>query len=98
MKIKWTTRAKTDFSKVLEYLNENWGIREVENFINQTDIVLKGIAKNPQMFVESTKKNSVYKGFITKHNSLFYRVKPQKKEILLLTFWDNRQNQKKRKY
>ncbi len=98
MKIKWTSRAKTDFNKVLEYLDENWGMKEVEAFIDQTDDILTKIAENPQMFIESTKKKSVYKGFITKHNSLFYSVKHRRKEIILLTFWDNRQNPNKLKY
>jgi plasmid stabilization system protein ParE len=98
MKINWTPRAKTDFNKVLEYLHENWGIKEIENFINQTDDVLEGIANNPQMFIESPKKKNVHKGFVTKHNSLFYKVKPRKKEILLLTFWDNRKDPNKNNY
>lgn len=98
MKIRWTSKAKSDFNKVLEYLSDNWGIREIENFINQTDSVLQGIAKNPQMFIESTKKRDVRKGLITKHNSLFYKINTQKKEIILLAFWDNRRDPKRVSY
>ncbi len=98
MEIIWTPRAKNDFNKVLAFLYKNWGIREVQNFVKHTDAVLEGIAINPRMFVESSIKKNVRKGFVTKHNSLFYRINPRKKEITLLTFWDNRQDPDKRKY
>ncbi|MGE4287372.1 MAG: type II toxin-antitoxin system RelE/ParE family toxin [Salinivirgaceae bacterium] len=98
MKIKWTPRAVSDFNKILVYLYENWGIKELENFINQTDNVLHRIAQNPQMFIESKQKKDVRKGVVTRHNSLFYRINPQKKEIQLLTFWDNRKDPKKLNY
>jgi hypothetical protein len=50
------------------------------------------------MFKASKKKKSVRKGFITEHNSLYYQVKPRKREIELITFWDNRQNPLKNKH
>ncbi len=98
MKITWTPRAKTDFNKILEYLHENWSLKEVNNFIDQTDLVIKDITANPKMFIESRTKKNVHKGFISKHNSLFYQVKPRMKEIVLLTFWDNRKDPKKRPF
>ncbi len=38
------------------------------------------------------------RGFVSKHNSLFYQVKYRKKQIILLTFLDNRQNPEKLNY
>jgi len=32
------------------------------------------------------------KAFVTKYSSLYYRVKPRKKEIELIVFWDNRKD------
>ena len=98
MKITWSAQAKKDYYKVLDYLHENWGINEVKSFIDKTEQVLKAIKKHPQAFIESPQKKHVRKGLVTKHNSLFYKVKPNKKEIILLTFWDNRQNPKKLNY
>lgn len=74
------------------------GAKEVNIFIDKTDAVIKIIVKNPQMFVKSTKRKNVRKGFITKHNRLFYKVNPRKKEIVLLTFWDNRKDSLKRPF
>lgn len=50
------------------------------------------------MFEASRMKKNVRKGFITKHNTLYYRIKPRKKEIELLVFWDNRKDTKKLTY
>jgi plasmid stabilization system protein ParE len=98
MIVSWTPRAISDFNKILEYLYENWGAKEVDNFIDKTDAVIKIIVENPQIFVKSIKKKNVRNGFITKHNSLFYKVKPRKNEIVLLTFWDNRKDPLKRPF
>ena|SRR5690554_481115 len=98
MEIAWSNQARKDYYKVLDYLHENWGLNEVKNFVDKTEEVLGVIKKHPKTFVESPRKRNVRKGFVTKHNSLFYKVKPYKKEIILLTFWDNRQNPKKLKY
>ena len=54
--------------------------------------MLEQIKQNPEMFEESRKKKNVRKGFVTKHNTLYYRVRPRKKELQLLLFWDNRQD------
>jgi hypothetical protein len=44
------------------------------------------------MFQASRKKKNVRKGLITKHNTLYYRIKPRKKELELIIFWDNRKD------
>lgn len=92
MEIVWSNQAQKDYYKVLAYLHENWGLNEVRSFVDKTEEVLGVIKNHPKTFVESPRKSNVRKGFVTKHNSLFYKVKPYKKEIILLTFWDNRQN------
>lgn len=98
MRIVWSNQARKDFYKVLDYLRENWGLNEVKSFVDKTEEVLGVIKKHPKSFVESPLKRNVRKGFVTNHNSLVYKVKPYKKEIILLTFWDNRQNPIKLKY
>lgn len=98
MTVIWTKRAKQDYLEVLEYLHENWGIKEVGDFVSKTNDTINTIVTNPKAFVGSTKRKNVHKGFVTKHNSLFYQVKQRKKAIVLLTFWDNRQNPQKLKY
>jgi plasmid stabilization system protein ParE len=98
MTVIWTKRAKQDYLNVLNYLQENWGMKEVSDFVGKTNDTIRTIATNPKAFIASTKRKNVHKGFVTKHNSLFYQVRPRKKEIILLTFWDNRQSFLKLKY
>lgn len=98
MKISWTPTAHYTYFKVLEYLSKEWTVKEVASFIDKTEHTIAQIAENPQMFKASKKKKSIRKGFITEYNSIYYRIKPRKKEIELLTFWDNRQNPLKIKY
>lgn len=97
MKISWTPTARRTYFNVLDHLEKTWAEREIQNFINEVDNLLDQIKHNPGMFEESKKKKNVRKGFITKHNTLYYRVMPRKKELQLLLFWDNRQDPKKLK-
>ncbi len=95
MKISWTPEARISYFNILDYLLSNWGQKELQNFVDMTDSVLRQIQMNPGMFKRSKKKN-IHIGFISKHTSLFYRVTLD--EIQLLTFWDNRRDPSQRKY
>jgi plasmid stabilization system protein ParE len=98
MEIVWSNQAQKDYYKILDYLHENWGLNEVRSFVDKTEEVLGVIKNHPKTFVESPRKRNVRKGFVNEHNSLFYIIKPFKKKIILLSFWDNRQNPQKLKY
>jgi len=98
MKVSWTPTARITYFKVLEYLEEAWTKKEIQNFIDEVEKVISQIITDPYMFEASRKKKNVRKGFVTKHNTLYYRVKPRKKEVELITFWDNRQNPDKLAY
>ena len=39
MEIAWSNQAQKDYFKVLDYLNENWGLNEVESFVDKTEEV-----------------------------------------------------------
>ena len=91
MKISWTPTARLTYYKVLDFINKQWTIKEVENFIYKTEHIIAQISEYPYLFKASRKK-SVRKGFITEHQSLYDRSKPRKREIELIAFWDNRQD------
>lgn len=93
--VLWTQRAQTSYYTVLDYLYENWTHKEMEQFTNRINLVLKAIGKNPRLFPASKINKKVRKAFIDKNNSLFYSVNSYKKQIVVLTFYDNRQNPKK---
>ena len=95
MKISWTPEARFSYFSILDYLQDKWGKKEIQNFVDITESVIRQLQKNPAMFKRSKKKN-IHIGLISKHTSLFYRVTPN--EIQLLTFWDNRRNPSQLKY
>ena len=98
MEISWTPTAKKTYFKVLDYLAEEWTKKEVENFVHKVESILEQIKSNPEMFEASRKKKNVRKGLINKQNTLYYRVKPRKNELELITFWYNRKDLKKLAY
>jgi plasmid stabilization system protein ParE len=98
MKITWSSRALKTYFKVADYLEKEWGNDVVVDFTDKVERVINNIKEQPNMFASSKHYKHVRKGFITEHNTIFYRVKPRKKEIELLVFWDNRQDDKKSKY
>ncbi len=98
MKVRWTPTARATYFGVLAYLKEAWTKREIQNFVDEVEKVINQIIADPYMFEASRKKKNVRKGFVTKHSTLYYRVKPIKKEIELITFWDNRQDDKRKPY
>jgi plasmid stabilization system protein ParE len=93
--IIWTTRANIRFNSIIEYLETEWGEKVTENFVVRTYAIIDLLSIYPEIgSVEHSEK--MIRGFaITKHNRLFYRV--TKKEIIILNFFDNRRNIKRKK-
>lgn len=90
--VKWLPEAELTYALVLEYLEQNWTPKEIVKFIDRTDEVINFIIRNPNQYFYSKKKNS-YRAVVTKHVSLFYKIKST--EIELLIFWDTRQDPNK---
>jgi plasmid stabilization system protein ParE len=90
MKVVWSPKAINSFNKIVDFLSDRWTKKEIDNFAHETDKVIGQITENPYMFVATQKRKNVRKGLINRLTSLFYRVKPRKKEIELLLFRDNR--------
>ena len=91
----WTKRAQSNYFSILDYLSENWTQKEINQFINRVELVLKAIRRNPYLFSASTVHKKVRRAFIDKNNSLFYSLNTNERSIVLLTLYDNRQDPKK---
>jgi plasmid stabilization system protein ParE len=92
-RIAWLPRAEKRFDEIINYIKANWSENNAKNFVQYTNQTINLILLNPLLFQESSKKG-IREALITKHNLLIYKVK--KDEIQLLTFFDNRQNPKKK--
>lgn len=98
MTIIWTQRALNTYFKVADFLQQEWGETVLSNFAGEVEKILMHIKEKPYMFEVSKKYKNIRKGCINEHNTLYYRIKPRKKEIELLIFWDNRRDYKKRPF
>lgn len=92
--IEWTDEAINSYSEILEYLNARWPLTVTTNFIFKTENVLKRIAENPKRFRKSELKQ-FHEVLITKHNLVIFLVDDS--SVKLITFFDTRQNPKKKK-
>ena len=95
MKIIWSDLAEKSYYDNLLYLNQNWPLAVVQDFILEVEKTLDLLQENPDIFKwwQSDKKYKV--GHITQHISFFYNV--DEEIIRIHLFWDNRQDPKKLK-
>ena len=92
--IRWTVKSVESFDRVIEYLEFKWTKKEVENFILETEKILKYISVNPRMFRKAHKLD-IREAVVTPHNLLIYKIYAT--HIDLITFWDTRQDPRKRR-
>ena len=52
----WSPLAVFDFDNILDYLNGNWNEQVVLKFINEIEILISNIAKQPKIFLLVNKK------------------------------------------
>jgi len=93
--IVWSKRASLKFDQIISYLTAEWGEKSAKEFFLKVFDFLETLSEFPEIgSIENKEKN--IRGFtIVKQVTIFYRVK--KDTILLLLFFDNRQNPKKKK-
>lgn len=93
--IIWSPEAIRTFDNIIEYLSENWSVKEVNNFIDDIEQNILLLEKSPYLFRGSDKEN-LHEALITKHNLLLYQIIEKPNRVELIGFWDTRQNPKKK--
>ncbi|MBP9186360.1 MAG: type II toxin-antitoxin system RelE/ParE family toxin [Bacteroidia bacterium] len=68
-KIVWLPKAEKRFEQIINYLEQNWSDKEVEEFIKRTNAIISIISINPQAFRYS-KSKKMYEALVTKYNLL----------------------------
>ena len=94
-KILWTDFALKELENTIEYLEENWTEKQMQNLAVNIEETLILISQNPDLFQVSEVKKDIKRVVILSHNTMYYRVKNNQIEII--SFFSNRQNPKKRK-
>lgn len=93
-KIIWSADAVSDYEQNIEYLLDEWGIKETQQFIDEIAEMLNTISKMPELFPLSDYRD-IRKCVVRKQISILYRVKDDK--IELVRIWNNKKNPKKLK-
>jgi plasmid stabilization system protein ParE len=95
LKIVWSKRASKKFDQIISYLIDKWGEKSAKQFIGRVFEFLEILSEFPEMgSVENKEKN--IRGFtIVKQVNIYYRIKGDNSIVIL--FFDNRQNPKKKK-
>ncbi len=94
--IKWTKQAEKKFDKLIGYLMTEWGEVTTRNFIRKVYHDLDILSEHPGIGTIENKEKKIHGTLIVKQISLFYRVKGD--TIILLNFFDNRQNPEKKRF
>ncbi len=95
--VRWSLEAEEAFDRIIEYLENNWTEKEIQNFVRKTHMVIGQIENNPYQF-KASRFHEIRKAVITRHNSLFYFVNEDDGLVELYAFWDNRQDDKNAPY
>lgn len=94
--IVWSKRANTKFDSILIHLQSNWGENITANFVKNVYDFLELLQEFPELGTIENKSKNIRGFTIVKQVNLFYKIKADK--IILLNFFDNRQNPKNKRY
>ncbi|MFV0305190.1 MAG: type II toxin-antitoxin system RelE/ParE family toxin [Moheibacter sp.] len=92
LEVKWSTEAQLKLNKNLEYLEEEWNIEVILNFLNELDKTVKNIAKNPNLGRWDSDWDC-RRILIVEQITMFYEIVEDTKEssyIQVITLWNNR--------
>lgn len=95
LNIVWSKRASLKFDQIIIYLLNEWGENAAKEFIGKVFDFLDILAEFPEIGSLENKEKNIRGYTIIKQVNLFYRIKEN--NIILIIFFDNRQNPKKKK-
>ncbi len=80
-KIHWTDNALNELQKTITYLEENFSDKEIKKLSAKIENTVELISINPNIFQLSDIKG-VFKVVVLKYNTLYYRIRGNRVEIL----------------
>ena len=95
LEIKWSKRADKNFDQILEHLESDWGVTVVKAFVRKVYDFLDILSEFPEIGVMQLPEKGIRGFSLTKQIKVFYKIKT--KSIILLVFFDNRQNPLKKR-
>jgi plasmid stabilization system protein ParE len=96
LEIVWTKTADKKFDKILDYLSEEWGEKITTAFVKKVYDFLDILSEFPEIGSIEHKYKEIRGFVIIKQVSIFYSV--QKNKIVILSFFENRQSSKQKRF
>ncbi len=94
LEIKWSKRADKSFDKIIEYLEDNQSENVVKAFVQKLYDFLELLSEFPEIGAMQYPEKSIRGFTLTKQVNVFYKIKAD--TIIILDFFDNRQDPKKK--
>jgi len=95
LKIVWSKKASLKFDLIISFLIDEWGEKSAKQFIGRVFDFLEILSEFPEIGSVENKEKKIRGFTIVKQVKLYYRIKND--NIILILFFDNRQNPKKKK-
>ena len=96
LSIYWSKRADQKFDGIIEYLQTKWSERIARSFVRKTYEFLDLLLDYPEIGSVENKENGIRGYTIVKQVTVYYIIRDER--IVLLNFFDNRQNPQQRKF
>jgi len=96
LEIEWSKRADNSFDRIIDFLQAEWGDQVVKTFVKKTYDFLEILAEFPEIGSIQVKERGIRGFTLIKQVIVFYKIKG--KSIILIDFFDTRQDPKKKKY
>jgi len=96
LKIYWSIRADKNFDKLTDYLTEKWGEKVTVAFVKKVYEFLDILVELPEVGKIENKERNIRGFVIVKQITIFYKIKNNK--IILLNFYGNQTNPKKKNF
>jgi hypothetical protein len=87
--VSWSELAKFDYWNNIEYLEREWTLKEVYNFVDKVDELIDLLSNENVSFKPTNYKNT-FQVPVLKQITLYYRF--EENTIQLLRFWNNYQD------
>lgn len=91
-RVFWTDNALDELKATIEYLQLNFSEIEVSYLARKIESILLNISNFPELYPASVNSNNVRRVVVARFNTMYYRINNDNKQIEILSFFSNRQN------
>ena len=92
MKVFLSPLAEYKLTKLLHYLEEEWGRPPKDKFLEKLEQKFSQISSHPESNPKTENFDGILWCVVSPQSSIYYRVLEEAKEIEVITITDNRQN------